>query len=183
MEQLCRQVQSGGYAVLLSILRNPEDAADALQEALIRLVRFLPGLRTPSQFSGWMMRLLINQAHTARRKNTATVVDLMQSPDGTDSLVPAEPATPSSQSPRRIAASAELATYINQAVSELPPRQKSVLVLFELEQMSIREIAEVLELTDGAIKFHLHEARRNLRRNLNDLGISSDELIREESAL
>lgn len=183
MEQLCRQVQSGGYAVLLSILRNPEDAADALQEALIRLVRFLPGLRTPSQFSGWMMRLLINQAHTARRKNTATVVDLMQSPDGTDSLVPAEPATPSSQSPRRIAASAELATYINQAVSELPPRQKSVLVLFEMEQMSIREIAEVLELTDGAIKFHLHEARRNLRRNLNDLGISSDELIREESAL
>ena len=52
---------------------------------------------------------------------------------------------------------------INAAIRQLPPRQRDAIVLFEVEDLSIREISELLGCSEGAVKFHIHEARKRLR--------------------
>lgn len=183
MEQLCLTIQPAAFALLLSILRDPDDASDALQESLIRVVRFLPKLRDTTLFSRWFMRILVNQANSTRSRATAHVIDL----PGAEPAQAERPITFKTSEapldPRRAAAGAEVSNIINEAVRQLPARQKTALVLFEIEHMTIRQVAEVMELTDGAVKFHLHEARKNLRQQLTDLGISPHELTKEESAV
>jgi RNA polymerase sigma-70 factor (ECF subfamily) len=179
MERLCEMIQPGAHAVLLSVLRHQDDASDALQDALIRVVRFLPTLRDTALFPAWLMRTLVNQANTARKKLPATVIDVAELEESA-THVSSTTATP--PSPRSAAAASEVTRLINQAVAELPPRQRTALVLFEMEQLSVKQVATIMELTDGAVKFHLHEARKNLRARLVDLGLSASELSQEQQA-
>jgi RNA polymerase sigma-70 factor (ECF subfamily) len=181
METLCEMIQPGAYAVLLSMLRDGDDAADALQEVLIRVIRFLPSLRETSLLPAWLMRTLTNQANTTRKATPANVIDVseMAETDVGNRLTTTTAAPPS---PRTAAAALEISALINQAIVELPPRQKTALILFEMEQLSIKEVGAIMELTDGAVKFHLHEARKNLRKRLAELGVSAEELSGEEQA-
>lgn len=180
LEELCLMVQPGAYAVLLSLLRNADDAADALQESLIRVVRFLPSVRDTATFPGWLMRLLINQANSTRHRAPTAVIDVA-SLDNNDGSARIAATSSAPASPRRAAAQTELGDILNKSIANLPPRQRTALVFFEMEQLSIRKIAELMELTDGAVKFHLHEARKNLRARLTENGIGADMLITEES--
>jgi len=181
MEQLCLSVQPGAYAFLLSMLRNPEDAADALQESLLRLVRFLPSLRDPASLPAWFMRLLANQAQTSRRRHPAAIIDVAADADDVGAGDPVAAST-APHSPRAFAQITELSRLINRAIAELPHRQKMALVLFEQEHLTIREVAAVMELTDGAVKFHLHEARKHLRARLEELGVDAGEIPAREVA-
>lgn len=180
LEELCLMVQPGAYAVLLSLLRDADDAADALQESLIRVVRFLPTLRDAAALPGWLMRLLVNQANSARHRAPTAIIDVATlESDGGNSRIATTSTAPTS--PRQAAVQAELGDILNKAIANLPPRQRTALVFFEMEQLSIRKIAELMELTDGAVKFHLHEARKNLRARLTEGGIGMDMLLTEES--
>jgi RNA polymerase sigma-70 factor (ECF subfamily) len=57
---------------------------------------------------------------------------------------------------------------VNTAIAQLPPRQRSAIILYELENRPVREIAEILECSEGAVKFNLHEARKKLQELLRD---------------
>lgn len=165
-------VQPGAYAVLLSLLRDHDDACDALQNSLIRIIRFLPNLRDMDSLPGWIMRLLVNQAASGHRQRSKPVIDFSQlnQKAGEETVLPLHSAP---LSPRRTAEQHELQALILAAVSKIPERQKTALTLFEVEQLTIREVAEVMEITDGAVKFHLHEARKNVKSHLQELGISN----------
>lgn len=178
MEELCLLVQPGAYTVLLSLLRNTEDASDALQDSMIRMIRFLPGVRDAHALPGWLMRLLANQANESRRRSAAPVVDVSALEENAAS---ARVASTASQpfSPRHVAEAHEMIGKINQAVSALSERQRTALVLFEMENLTIREVAAIMELTDGAVKFHLHEARKNMRHHLQNIGIFGSDLYEE----
>lgn len=174
-------VQHDAYAVLLSLLRNTDDADDALQESLIRVVRFLPRLRDVPAFPGWLMRILINQAAATRKGRPKALADIQNFDDC--AMNPGQSAMAASPpSPRRAAEAAEVHTLINEAITRLPDRQRTALVLFELEMLSIRQVAEAMELTDGAVKFHLHEARKNMRLALQSLGLNDANLSQEVSS-
>ena len=165
MENLCIMVQPGAHAVILSLVRNEDDAADTLQNSLIRMIRFLPKLRKTPAFPGWLMRLLVNQAMTSFHGNSQQVIDITALPEA--SLEASVHSTASqAPSPRATAEGHELGERINRAMGELPARQRTAIALFEIEQMSIREIAESMELSEGAVKFHIHEARKTLRLKL-----------------
>jgi RNA polymerase sigma factor (sigma-70 family) len=69
-------------------------------------------------------------------------------------------------SPRDVAAGKELQQLLNAAIEELPPKQRIAILLYEVEQMSVREIADVLECSEGVVKFNLFEARKKLRVSL-----------------
>lgn len=171
VEELCLMVQADAYAVLLSLLRDTDDAEDALQESLIRVIRFLPRLRDVKALSGWLMRLLVNQAAATRHsrsRHTADVTDIE------DCMIPAQQSSMAAlpPSPRRAAESSEFHRLINLAIEGLPYRQKTALILYETEMMTIRQVAAAMELTDGAVKFHLHEARKNLRHALKASGVA-----------
>lgn len=170
MEELCKLIQPGAYAVLLSLLRNTDDASDALQDSMLRVLRFLPGLRDAHTLPGWLMRLLTNQAIESRRRSSAPVVDLT-SLDESAASVAVAPMSSQPLSPRHAAETSEMSIKINQAVAALSARQRTALVLFEMENLTVREVAVLMEITDGAVKFHLHEARKNMRASLEKIGV------------
>ncbi len=178
MEEFCLLVQPGAYAVLLSLLRNTDDASDALQDSMIRIIRFLPRVRDVGTLPGWLMRLLTNQAADTRSRSAVPVVDISTMDEGAASAT-AAPTASQPLSPRRAAESNEVGVIINQAVSTLSDRQRTALVLFEMESLSIHEVATIMEITDGAVKFHLHEARKNMRKGLLNLGVTGSDLYEE----
>lgn len=160
-EELCACIQHDLYAFLLSLVRNHEDAADIHQECLVRMFRSLPKLRELDRFPGWLMRMAVNQTHTFREK--ANRVQVL--PIGAESETAFQPVAGAAgpQSPREASAARELQALLQQAMEALPPRQQTAIALYEVEQMSVREISQVMECSEGAVKFHLHEARKKLR--------------------
>jgi RNA polymerase sigma-70 factor (ECF subfamily) len=180
LEELCLMVQPDAYAVLLSLLRNADDAEDALQETLIRVIRFLPKLRDVKSMPGWLMRLLVNQAAATRKSRSRVTADIQDIDDFAVSNNQASMAA-SPPSPRRAAETSEVHRLINSAIQGLPDRQKTALILYETEMLTVHQVAEAMDLTDGAIKFHLHEARKNLRSALQEMGIGDANLSQEVS--
>lgn len=161
-EQLCRGIEGDLYAFLAAMLRNREDALDALQNCLVRIHRALPGLQDASRFRPWAFQIAANCGKTLAVRRSAHATASLDEP-GYDGNNPVLPADPHAVSPRDAAAGRELAEDIAAAIEQLPPRQRAAIVMFETQGKSIREVAEALECSEGAVKFHLHEARKRLR--------------------
>lgn len=168
MEELCLMVQQPAYAVIMSLVRNEEDALDTMQDALIRMIRFLPKLRHSSAFSFWLMRLLVNQCMTTFHKRPAAVMDVSAMDDPTLEKNVHQTSVPPSN-PREAVQALELGEQIKRAIEKLPARQKTAITLFEVEFMTVKQVAEIMEISEGAVKFHLHEARKTLKVLLHDL--------------
>lgn len=167
-DELCRLLQPDLYAFLFSLLRNHDDTDEVLVECLVRLHRHLGGLQDLDRFPGWLLKMAVNQVQTHRARNaarmTAPLEDAVEIPH--DRLAAhAQPAP----SPRAALEQREVRAEIDAAMASLPPRQRAAIVLYEIEQFSVREIASILECSEGAVKFNLHEARRKLRQMLGHL--------------
>lgn len=167
-EELCACVQDDLYAFILSILRNHDDAADVHQECLVRMFKGLPKLRELSKFPGWIMRTAVNQCNTLRSSRNARVISL--DCDETREAADLEPMfTKAAASPREVSAAHELQDHLNAAIENLPPKQKSAILLYEVEQLTVREISDLLECSEGVVKFNLFEARKKLRAALSKI--------------
>lgn len=166
-DALCVAIQQDLYGLLFAILRDHDDADDALQECFVRLFRHLSQLDAHEKFPGWMTRMAVNQCKTllARKRNRsfAEFDDQVEVPN--DSVVAAAE-TPAS--PRRSLESKELGTRIHEAIGALPQRQRAAIVLYEIEKHPVAEIASLLGCSQGAVKFNLHEARKKLRTLLHE---------------
>jgi RNA polymerase sigma-70 factor (ECF subfamily) len=138
--RLIRRTELNLYGVARSIVRQDVDCADAIQETILKAWRSLPTLRDPALFKTWLFRILINECNQILRRNKRTV---------TSETMPAE-ITSSDQ-------------YENidllEAVNQLDETLKLVVKLHYYEDMTLKQIAEVLETAEGTIKSRLHRAR------------------------
>ena len=167
-ERVLRRVSPDLFRIIFSMLRDPEETNEVLQETLIRMFRHIGSLRDPERFASWTMRVAVNQVQTWRVKR------------GRDRLYPlAEGVEPEpgvvvmgsalAPSPRQVAERNQTLRQIEAAMKELPARQQMAITLFEIEGLMIREIAEAMDCSEGAVKFNLHEARKKLKRRLSRL--------------
>ncbi len=166
-DSLGRALAPDLYAFVFSHLRDHDDTDEVVQECLVRLHRHLPGLSDLSRFPWWIMRMAVNQCHTLRGR--ATVRDIRPLDDAIEpaaSQIVAGATRPAS--PREAAERIDVRNAVNAAIARLSPRQQSAIVLYELEERPVREIAEILECSEGAVKFNLHEARKKLQEFLRD---------------
>lgn len=165
-EALFGAIGSDLHRFLLSLLRNQDDADDVYQEVLIRVHRHLGHLKELAKFPGWIKRIAVNQCHTHRsraaRRPLASWDDLEEPPEVEATVW--EPG--GAETPRQAALRQEMGQEINRAIAALPPRQRTCLMLFELEGESIKEIAASLKCSEGAVKFNLHQARHKLQESL-----------------
>lgn len=141
------------YAVALRYLGNHADADEAAQQALVRAWNARSRFRGDSRLSTWLTRIVINVARSLRSR--APRVEALD-----DAAEPKDP---------RAGADATLHVdqareRVRQAVDTLPPRQREVVLLKVFSEMTYKEVATVLELSEGAVKAHLHQAVANLRR-------------------
>ncbi len=152
---LVHRHQRRAYAVARSIVLTHDDAEDAVQEGFLHAFRALERFRPEQAFGAWLHRIVANAAlDIARRKKVRDADEL-----------PETLASPH----RDPAESDELRMRLTQALETLGERQRSVIVLHDIEGYKHAEIGALLGIPEGTARSDLHHARAHLRRLLGDL--------------
>jgi len=138
------------------ILRDPEDASDAAQEALAKVCLRLKQFRGGSQFSTWLHRLVINTCFDAVERRKARVHE------------PLGDHLRSNDDPMRDAGISELRRELCQALAGVSPQQAQVVLLKDALGYSFEEIAEAAGMPVGTAKCHAHRGRARLSERLED---------------
>jgi RNA polymerase sigma-70 factor (ECF subfamily) len=171
-ELLVERYERRATALAYRLVGNLHDAMEVCQDAFVRAYRSLGTLVDPERFSSWFLRIVTNLSLNFRRSRRSGVprisfedclLDEDQSRDEVAVLPPHSDAHPETQ-----AVAAELAEVVQQALAELPEQQRMALVLFSIEQMPQREVAEIMNCSVEAVKWHVFQARRKLRVQLAD---------------
>jgi len=157
--QLFEQYHHQVFRTALAVTRNRETAEDILQEVFIKLFRYAERIDTTLSLGPWLYRVTVNLCYTylSRQKRWLTALE-----DVIENIV----APPSRACPERKTEQSELQATIQQAIDLLSPNQKIVIVLHYLADLSLKEIASILQVPEGTVKSRLYYGRENLRRKL-----------------
>jgi len=150
------------------ILRNREDAEDAVQTAFLDALRHLDTFQGRSQFSSWLTRIALNAAFMrlrANRRRTETSLDDMVDRGNTVRLQVVE-ARPN---PEQECSAQEIRVLLGKALDRLGPRYAEVLHLHHVQQLSAKEAARILGVPVGTVKARLHRARTRLTRHVRSM--------------
>jgi RNA polymerase sigma-70 factor (ECF subfamily) len=141
------------YNLAYRMLGNSEDARDATQDAFLSCFRHLSAFRGDSAFSTWLHRIAVNACYDAlrRRRDTTSLDDR-----------PIEPAPFPDHADQ-----AGSAIDIQRALSSIPPDFRVVVVMHEIQDMPLEEIASILDVPVGTVKSRLHRGRVSLGRALS----------------
>ena len=166
-EQLVRLYEKRVFALTLRMCRNPEDAAEAAQEAFLSAWQGLAFFRGESSFATWLYRLASNACvdllrREGRRQSAA-------GPSLNDEEVQLE-VPDTAPSPQEQAERSELRQQIEAGLQALTPDHRQVLLLREMHQLSYDEIAQALDVDVGTVKSRVNRGRKQLRNFLLQSG-------------
>ena len=147
------------YNLARWLLRSEQDTQDAVQEAVLRALRFFAGLRSRNA-RPWLMRIVRNICYT-RLQDTRRLQDVVEFDE--DLILPDWHAP----NPESAVLQEESGALVRKAMTELPTNLREVLILRELEGMSYREIAEITGVPIGTVMSSLSRARGRLRQRLS----------------
>lgn len=169
METLLMRAQEVAYRFSLLVCGRPDDADDAMQEALLKTYRYAARIREPEAFRAWLYRTVRNACLIGRRKRAnepdhiASLDDTGADIDGHDRQVDA---VDLGRSPEDQAINSSLRSRLSQALAAVPRPYRIVVVLREIEGLSTREVADVVGISEANVKTRLHRARILLREYL-----------------
>jgi RNA polymerase sigma-70 factor, ECF subfamily len=159
LEALCARHAPRVEGLARHLLRDPEDASDAAQEALAKVCIRLGQFRGDAQFSTWLHRLVVNTCRDAAERRAARVTEPL------DDELGAGPAG----DPVREAGMSELRRELCDSLAGISPQQAQVVVLKDAMGYSFEEIAEAAGMPVGTAKCHAHRGRARLREKLDDV--------------
>jgi RNA polymerase sigma-70 factor, ECF subfamily len=151
-DELVSRHMRRAYRIAYRLLGHREDAEDLVQEAFLAVLERIDTFEAGREFGPWFNRIVVNRGLNARKARDVRRTEAI--PDGAMSATP---------SPARHAEQVQIAARVREAVESLPDRQRVIVELFELEGFSGPEIAEMLEISPGTVRWHLHAARETLR--------------------
>jgi RNA polymerase sigma-70 factor, ECF subfamily len=160
------------YAVAYGFLRNPEDALDVVQEAFIKVHRYLPNFEGQSSFYTWLYRIAANLCIDHLRRNTRkkdVEFDDRLRHDGAQESTAAD-ALPASVlgSPSEAVENKEILSAVEQSLVHLSDKHRAVIVMRELQGLSYAEMAKAMNCSKGTIMSRLFHARRNMQKLLRE---------------
>jgi RNA polymerase sigma-70 factor (ECF subfamily) len=146
------------YRAALAITRDPDAAEDILQETFLRLHQYIQRVNTALPLGPWLYRIAVNLSYTwvTRRNRWRAPLE-----DFIDKLV-----GPTRYNPEPVAEQNDTVRQMQNAIDALPLNQRVVVVLYYMNDLSLQEIAEILECPVGTVKSRLHYGRDNLRHAL-----------------
>ncbi len=148
LDLLVRKYQRPLFNVALRLQRNPDDAADTVQNAFIKAFEKLHLYDADQKFFSWIYRITINEALNASRRQGY--------PADAQSTEPMDPG------PEEALGQASEAARLHQAVQQLKEDARSVIVLRHFSELNYAQIAEVLQIHEETVKSRLFSARRKL---------------------
>jgi RNA polymerase sigma-70 factor (ECF subfamily) len=158
-EKLVRATHAEIYTLAYRLTGDEEDARDVVQDAYLRAFRSIKRFRGDAKFSTWMYRITANCASTHLVK---------RSKGRHEELTDDEPVADQRPEvdPEGMAEAGALRNRVTDALAELPPRLRAVVVLRDIYDLPHEAIASELGITEAAAKVRLHRARRKLRERL-----------------
>jgi RNA polymerase sigma-70 factor, ECF subfamily len=153
------------YRAAWGILRDEQEAEDAVQESYLKAFAGLAKFRGEAALSTWLTRIVINEALMRRRKPRRLVLEDFEN------VVPLRApgsSEPTVENPEGAAMRGQLRLYLESAVGDLPEEQRTVFVLRALEELSVEETAAVLDLNPQTVRTRFMRARRRLQSHLHE---------------
>jgi len=181
-EQLVKRYGRRLLRISQTVTRNREDSEDAVQEALLKAFQNLADFREDSQFSTWLIRITVNQSlMKLRKQRTHKEVSLDEDFQADGNSLPLD-VPDRAPDPEQLCWASELRDILVRTVEELRPILRTVFVLRDVEGLSIEQTAQLLNLSQAAVKARLWRVRLHLRERLNRYFDEQSTLAPEELA-
>lgn len=174
-ELLMRRHNRRLYRIAVSVLRDAADAEDALQEAYLAAYRAIGSFRGEASLATWLSKLVLNHCLARRRKE--------QRRDGIFSIVPESAESDAAfdaddETPDRALVRAELRELLERKVGELPEAFRTVFMMRCVEELSVEETAQLLNIPEATVRTRQFRARSLLRESLaQDIDVAGEELF------
>jgi len=165
--ELIRPYERGVFLSAVSILGNDADAEDVAQEAVLKAYKYLGRFRQESKFSTWLIQIVINEAKMKLRKDRRHLYESVDQGQQTDEgdYIPVDFAD-WREIPSQALEQSELREALNAALKSLPEKYRTVLVLRDVQQLSITETAKALGISEENVKTRTSRARLQMRDRL-----------------
>lgn len=168
-ERLVRGYGGRLLAVTRRLLREEEDARDAVQDAFLSAFRAIDRFEGQARLSTWLHRIAVNAAlmklRSKRRRPETSIEELL--PGFIEDGHMAEPPAPWREGADVLLARGETREWVRNRIDELPESYRTILMLRDIEELDTSEVAELLQISPGAVKTRLHRARQALRTLLD----------------
>jgi len=161
---LVDRYQKRATSVAYRLLGNRDDALEVSQDAFVKTWERLNDLHEPGKFGAWLLRTVSNLSLNFRRDRKPTVPLPMEPSDRSDE--PRSPNRSAEAQPLAQASADELSEAAAEAMRKLPEKQRMALVLFAMEGLPQQQVADVLDTSVEAVKWHVFQARKKLREML-----------------
>lgn len=163
------------YSIAMSVLHQPEDAADLTQEAFIRLMRVLPQYNGESRFTTWLYRLVVNLCRDELRRRGRQVQFIQPSEDDEQTLNPLDTIADDDRAndPMRALNDNELRIAVRRALTQLEDHYRLSLTLYYFEDLKYTDIAEILDVPLNTVKSYIRRGKERLATLLDEYNENS----------
>jgi len=177
-DTLVRRYQRQAVAVSYRLLGNSHDAMEVTQDAFVKAFGSLATLQKPEAFGGWLMRIVSNLSLNYRRsrktRQQLPLDDLLGPSDASVHQAAASTGGGSdwmtqSGDPLHLLESEELGRKLKTALQQLPEKQRLAIIMFTMEEMPQKQVAEALQCSVEAVKWHVFQGRKKLKELLKDV--------------
>ena len=165
LEEVVNQISGYIYYYSLSLLCDSDKAQDAVQDILLTMLQKLDSLEKPQAFLGWIKIITANYCKTKlsrERVHFSLDEEYREFADDCEQVNPAKSAE-----------TEEVCLLVRDAVQALPLAQRECVMLYYFQQMSVREIADTLEVNENTVKSRLYSARSAMKKYLEKYGVAS----------
>jgi RNA polymerase sigma-70 factor (ECF subfamily) len=161
--EIVRRWERRIFALTYGMLGREEDAREATQDTFLAAFRNLRGFRGEAKVSSWLHRIAVNQCISRQRRSKVRSESALDDEEQRDA---SSFATPLSFSPARVAEGRQTTVAVRRAINSLPLELRQVVVMKEFEELTFREIADVLGLPLSTVKSRLYTALKQLQMRL-----------------
>lgn len=169
------------YSLIVRMVQDPAMAEDLAQEAFVKAYRSLRTYDASRKLSSWLFKIAHNTAIDYLRKSVPETVPFAAGPDEEGHRGLAAVLSDSSENPAAAAERRDMARFLERAIARLRPEYREAIVLFYIQGISYLEICELTGLPLGTVKTNLHRARKELAREMAELGWGSETRTPEAS--
>lgn len=166
LDDLIFRHEKRAYQYAYRLTTNPEEAADIVADAFVRVYNALPNFKGQSAFTTWLYRIITNCFLDMRKKEKNRQTVSLENTLITDDGEVERQIEDESETPGELAERSERERVMQLAVGQLPEYQRAMIVMYHGESLSYEEIAQALDLPIGTVKSRLNRARLTMREIL-----------------
>jgi RNA polymerase sigma-70 factor, ECF subfamily len=164
--ELIRPYERNVYLMALSYMKNEADAEDVAQEAFVKAFKNLASFRAEARFSTWLISITLNEARSRLRRKSLLRMDSLDTPPDEEQNVSPALLRDWREIPSEVLERGEIRQLLQEAIEQLPDIYRQVFLLRDVQEMTINETAEALNISIPSVKVRLHRARMMLQKRL-----------------